>query len=165
MKQPNTSSKCEGINKDFNAITRRCVKKCKLNEERDSKFKCKVKKTKKNDSQRKEKSVKPKKISSLSQRKEKSVRPIKEFRELNVDDYKKILDFYNIPIPSTISSMKEEAESILSLKLCRCIKKLGVENEPKSIGICTKTIFNRKGLKRGKFSCSKKQSVSFLTNK
>jgi hypothetical protein len=57
----------------------------------------------------------------------------------------------------------QQAENILSEKLCRCIKKVDENDEKKSIAICTKTIFNRKGLKRGKFNCkvkdNKKQSV------
>jgi hypothetical protein len=51
----------------------------------------------------------------------------------------------------------------MATKLCKCIKQVGVKikNEPRSIGICSKTIFNRKGLSRGKFSCKKKQKVEF----
>ena len=53
----------------------------------------------------------------------------------------------------------KEAEKILSDKLCRCIKSVNkkgaLDNEPRSIGICTKTIFNNKGLTRGKFKCKK----------
>ena len=32
----------------------------------------------------------------------------------------------------------------------------------KSIGICTKTIFNNKGYSRGQFQCKKKQSVKII---
>jgi hypothetical protein len=49
----------------------------------------------------------------------------------------------------------------MASKLCRCIKKIGTENEARSIGICTKTIFNSKGFTRGNFQCKKKQSVKF----
>ena len=77
------------------------------------------------------------------------------------DDYKKILEFYKINIPKSKRLLKIQAEKILATKLCRCIKKVGLENESKSIGICTKTVLNRKGLTRGKFKCKGKQSVSF----
>jgi len=77
------------------------------------------------------------------------------------NDYKKILEFYKINIPKSIRLLKIQAEKILATKLCRCIKKIGLENESKSVGICTKTVLNRKGLTRGKFKCKGKQSVSF----
>ena len=77
------------------------------------------------------------------------------------NDYKKILEFYKINIPKSKRLLKIQAEKILATKLCRCIKKIGLENEPRSIGICTKTVLNRKGLTRGKFKCKGKQSVSF----
>ena len=51
-------------------------------------------------------------------------------------------------------------------KLCKCIKKIDPVYKAKSIGICTKTIFNRKGYSRGQFQCKKKQTVKFRrTNK
>ena len=78
--------------------------------------------------------------------------------ELNTTDYKKILEYYNKPIPKSSRLVKGAAEQILSQKLCRCIKKVGPP-EGKAIGICTKTIFNRKGYTRGKFKCKGKQSV------
>jgi hypothetical protein len=77
------------------------------------------------------------------------------------NDYKKILEFYKINIPKSKRLLKIQAEKILATKLCRCIKKIGLENESKSVGICTKTVLNRKGLTRGKFKCKGKQSVSF----
>jgi len=79
--------------------------------------------------------------------------------ELNTNDYKLILEFYNIPIPKTSRLIKTEAEKILAEKLCRCIKKLEPMNESRAIGICTKTILNRKGLTRGKFNCKGKKNI------
>ena len=79
-------------------------------------------------------------------------------------EYIKILDFYKVPIPSNPKDIKHAAESILSNKLCRCIKKVShgcTENEARAIGICTRGIFNKKGLKRGRFTCKKKRSVIF----
>jgi hypothetical protein len=83
--------------------------------------------------------------------------------ELKNKDYINILKFYKMNIPKSKRLLKQQAENILSEKLCRCIKKVDPENEKKSIAICTKSIFNRKELKRGKFNCkvkgNKKQSV------
>lgn len=84
-------------------------------------------------------------------------------------DYIKILEYYNISIPNNNKNIKEKAEEILANKLCSCIKKVGssIENEPKSIGICTKTIFNKRNMKRGKFTCKKnnKPRVKFTKTK
>jgi len=80
---------------------------------------------------------------------------------LTKNDYVNILDYYKLDVPKYIKDIKKKAEHTLAGKLCRCIKKLGLDNEPRSIGICTKSIFNRKGLKRGIFTCKKKRTVVF----
>jgi hypothetical protein len=80
--------------------------------------------------------------------------------ELTNKDYKQILDYYNKPIPKSNRLLKINAEKILAEKLCKCIKKLDPVNESKSIGICTKTVLNRKGYTRGKFQCKKKRSIT-----
>lgn len=86
--------------------------------------------------------------------------------ELTNKDYVSILKYYNLNIPRSKRLLKKQAEQIMAEKLCKCIKKIDPINEAKSIGICTKTIFNRKGYTRGKFQCKKKQSVKFRkTNK
>ncbi len=79
------------------------------------------------------------------------------------NDYIQILKYYNLPIPKSRQLLKEEGEKILALKLCKCIKKVDAtaNNEPRAIGICTKTIFNRKGLTRGKFKCKGRRYVDF----
>ena len=81
--------------------------------------------------------------------------------ELTNKDYVSILKYYNINIPKSKRLIKTHAEKIMAEKLCKCIKKIDPINEAKSIGICTKTIFNRKGYTRGKFDCKKNQSVKF----
>lgn len=81
--------------------------------------------------------------------------------EISDNDYKKILEFYDKPIPKSKKLLKIEAEQIMASKLCRCIKKIDTENEARSIGICTKTIFNRKGFTRGKFKCKGKKYITF----
>ena len=88
--------------------------------------------------------------------------------QLTINDYKHILEFYNKTIQKSQILMKKQAEHILATKLCKCIKKVGVKikNEPRSIGVCSKTLFNRRGFTRGKFTCKKKQKVEFKkTNK
>lgn len=88
--------------------------------------------------------------------------------QITINDYKHILEFYNKPIPKTQILIKTQAEHIMATKLCKCIKQVGVKikNEPRSIGICSKTLFKRKGFTRGKFTCRKKQKVEFKkTNK
>jgi hypothetical protein len=80
---------------------------------------------------------------------------------LTSDDYVKILQFYKMEIPKSKRLLKMLADKILGEKLCRCIKKIEPENESRSIGICTKTIFNRKGLTRGNFTCKRKRSVTY----
>ena len=86
--------------------------------------------------------------------------------ELTNKDYISILKYYKLNIPKSKRLLKKQAEKIMAEKLCKCIKKIDPENEAKSIGICTKTIFNRKGYSRGQFQCKKKLSVKFRkTNK
>uniref|UniRef100_A0A6C0E4H4 Uncharacterized protein n=1 Tax=viral metagenome TaxID=1070528 RepID=A0A6C0E4H4_9ZZZZ len=89
--------------------------------------------------------------------------------KISKKDYIKILEYYNISIPNNNKNIKEEAETILANKLCSCIKKVGpsIESEPKSIGICTKTIFNNRNMKRGKFTCKKrnKPRIKFTKTK
>lgn len=83
---------------------------------------------------------------------------------LNNNDYISILKYYNIKIPKSKMLIKAQAEKIMAQKLCKCIKKIDPIYEAKSIGICTKTIFNRKGITRGQFQCKKTQSVKFRKN-
>jgi hypothetical protein len=86
--------------------------------------------------------------------------------KLNNKDYINILQYYKLNVPKSKRLLKKQAEKIMAEKLCKCIKKIDPENEAKSIGICTKTVFNRKGYTRGQFQCKKKQSVKFRrTNK
>jgi hypothetical protein len=79
---------------------------------------------------------------------------------LTQHDYKQILEYYKMSIPSNKKQMKHDAEKIIAEKLCKCIKKLDPENESRSIGICTKTVINRKGFVRGNFQCKKKRVVT-----
>lgn len=79
--------------------------------------------------------------------------------KLTTKDYISILKFYKKSIPKTRRALKKQAESILAEKLCRCIKKVGLDEESRSIGICSKSIFKLKGLSRGRFTCKNKMKV------
>lgn len=83
-------------------------------------------------------------------------------RELTTKDYTTILKFYKIKIPRSRRLLKKQAEDIMADKLCKCIKKVDPVYEAKSIGICTKTIFNNKGFKRGKFTCTGKRRAKII---
>ena len=85
--------------------------------------------------------------------------------QLTINDYKHILEFYKKPIPKSKRLLKMQAEKILANKLCRCIKKIDKQNEARSIGICTKTVINNKGFKRGKFTCKKRETIQLNKNK
>jgi hypothetical protein len=85
--------------------------------------------------------------------------------QLNANDYKKILEYYKMEVPKSKRLMKNKAEHILGTKLCRCIKKVDIENEARSIGICTKTIINRKGYTRGTFKCKGKTTIKLSKGK
>ena len=80
--------------------------------------------------------------------------------ELTNNDYKQILEYYKKQIPKSSRLLKINAEKILAEKLCKCIKKIEPENEARSIGICSKTIFTRKGYTRGKFKCRGKRAIT-----
>ena len=86
-------------------------------------------------------------------------------------DYVNILKFYKLAVPRSKRLLKIAAEKVLNDKLCKCIKKVDTKNdtknekkndtknEKKSIAICTKSIFQNKGLRRGKFTCKKKRTL------
>ena len=82
--------------------------------------------------------------------------------KLTKKDYISILKFYKQHIQKSLRLLQKQAEQIMAQKLCKCIKKIDPINESKSIGICTKTIFNNKGYSRGQFQCKKKQSVKII---
>jgi hypothetical protein len=75
--------------------------------------------------------------------------------KLTLYDYKRILEFYEVDIPSSKSALKSIAEDLISTKMCKCI------NHLKSNKNCSKTIFN----KRGKFHCSKKRILKNKTQR
>jgi len=80
-------------------------------------------------------------------------------------DYSKILKYYKLKIPKNKKTLKLVAEDILAKKLCGCIKKIDTfknkKSESSAIAICTNSIFSKKGLKRGKFTCKNKMKTKF----
>lgn len=85
-------------------------------------------------------------------------------KDLTLQDYKNILQFYHLPTKGSYKDLKLQSENILSAKLCRCIKKVGSldirKNESKAIGICSRTILTSKGLTKGKFKCKGKRNIT-----
>lgn len=84
--------------------------------------------------------------------------------ELSTEDYKNILEYYKSPVPKSKQLLKKRAEKLLVSKLCRCIKKVDKGNEWRAIGICTKSVINKKGYSRGTFTCKKQQNISLKKN-
>jgi hypothetical protein len=80
---------------------------------------------------------------------------------LTHNDYIAILNYYNIPIKENTSNdkIKTLAEDILANKLCRCIKKVkkssNIKDEPRAIGLCKKTVIDRKNIRSYRFTCKK----------
>jgi hypothetical protein len=84
-------------------------------------------------------------------------------KSLTNTDYKTILEYYGIIVPSNLSKdiIKHKAEKILANKLCRCIKKVqktrkNKSNERKSIAICKNSVLKKKKLQSFLFKCKKK---------
>lgn len=85
---------------------------------------------------------------------------------LLLNDYKSILNYYNIDINGMKNSdIKKSAEGILAEKLCRCIKSVDKSNglETKAIAVCKNSIFTKKNLRISKFTCKKK--IKLLSSK
>lgn len=81
-------------------------------------------------------------------------------KSLKNKDFVSILNYYKLSVPTSKKTIRNNAENIMASKLCGCIKKVGPD-EGKSIGICTRNIFNNKGYTRGKFKCKKQRFVQF----
>jgi hypothetical protein len=84
--------------------------------------------------------------------------------DLNINDFKHILEYYNEPIPKSNRLTRAAAEQLIASKLCRCIKKIGGDDEQRAIGICTKTILNRRGYTRGNFKCRGSPTIKLKRN-
>lgn len=74
---------------------------------------------------------------------------------LSQNDYKKILKYYDMAIPSKSTSIKTDAEKVILDKLCRCIKKVSKTPAKNSIsiGVCKSSVLTSKRLKINRFRC------------
>jgi hypothetical protein len=77
---------------------------------------------------------------------------------LTKKDYINILKYYKANIPANPKTIRKNAEKLISTKLCRCINKLEPRYQGASIGTCTRTVINAKGLRRGAFRCTRKNN-------
>lgn len=75
-------------------------------------------------------------------------------KKLTKRDYKKITKFYK-----SKKHTRKNALKTISRKFCSCVEKVKAKKKGEAIGICTKSVINRKGFKRGKFSCKSKPSI------
>ena len=82
--------------------------------------------------------------------------------KLSISDYKKILKFYKLSVPKNKKTLEKKANKIIADKFCSCIKKVQQKfrEEGIAIGICTNSVINRKGYKRGKFKCKKRRTIN-----
>ena len=82
-------------------------------------------------------------------------------------DYKRILAYYNVPIPKNKKKIVPMAEKLLATKLCHCIKDVTKKiKEPKEKGataICTTSVLKNRRLKKKKFTCKKAYKITGLT--
>lgn len=89
--------------------------------------------------------------------------------KLNINDYKFILEYYKLSIPKSNKLIKSKALSIISNKLCKCIKKVSkkykLKNEANPIKLCTQSVITNKGFNRGFFTCKKKSNIILSKNK
>lgn len=75
-------------------------------------------------------------------------------KKLTKRDYRKITKFYK-----SKKHTRKNALKTISRKFCSCVEKVKAKKKGEAIGICTKSVINRKGFKRGKFSCKRKPSI------
>jgi|UniRef100_A0A6C0JCV3 hypothetical protein len=99
--------------------------------------------------------------------------------ELNKSDYRKIMKYYGLKIPRNNKTLKQNAESVLADKLCKCIKKVNKLRKTRSVnskrmvtrsmtrknnsnqlrasvGICKNSVLTKKQLNINRFSCKAK---------
>lgn len=86
-------------------------------------------------------------------------------KKLTRKDYETILAYYKVPFEhkEPLSSIRGQAEKVLSSKLCRCIKSVSTKSddsgEKRAIAICKSSILHRKKLSESGFKCRKHQSI------
>lgn len=84
--------------------------------------------------------------------------------DLTLSDYKKIVNYYQIPKTSN-KTYKQLAEDTLASKLCKCIKSVNNtnNNEKQAIAICRKNIFINRKIDFDQFKC--RNGARFLKKK
>ena len=86
---------------------------------------------------------------------------------LTQKDFIAILQYYDKKIPSSTKKLKEEAEKLLSQKLCRCIKKVKKSQkitESQSTGICKTSVLHKKNVAIHGFQCKKNKGFRKFPN-
>jgi hypothetical protein len=84
---------------------------------------------------------------------------IDEDMKLTRGDYIKILHHYQPETRRVVSSrmstatVKNLAHRILAEKLCRCVKSPNSVDEGRRIAYCTRSIFNKRGIRQHGFRC------------
>ena len=87
--------------------------------------------------------------------------------QLSHKDFKTILKYYKIKIPKSKKLTRKKAVNILAQKLCKCVKKLQRKTKKRqrkklrnpATRICSASIFNKRGIKHGRFNCKKKPKL------
>ena len=91
--------------------------------------------------------------------------------QLSHEDFKNILKYYKIKVPKSKKKTRKKAVNILAQKLCKCVKKLQRKTKKRrrkklrnpATRICSASIFNKRGIVHGRFTCKKKPK--FYVNK
>lgn len=87
------------------------------------------------------------------------------FSKLTNNDYRVILNYYNIPITKSTpnTKIKDLAEDILATKLCKCIKSVQKSTkdntESRSIALCKDSVIKKKKLHIYNFSCKNNKGL------
>ena len=90
--------------------------------------------------------------------------------KMRLNDYKTILKFYKIDTTlMTNNQIKEKAEHLLAVKLCKCIKNIAgpkrttksssSSNEKRAISICYNSVIKKKKIKIFNFNCKKTAKI------
>lgn len=72
--------------------------------------------------------------------------------------HRQIIEKYGETVPKTTRGRRTKATRLLNERFCRCIKKADTDgNHGRAIALCTRSIFTRRGFKRGSFTCKKRK--------
>lgn len=85
---------------------------------------------------------------------------------LSKQDYVRLLTTYDKTLfasevqRKTKKQLQRQVERKMATKLCRCIKKLEPRFGASSVGICTRSVVNRRGFTRGQFQCKPRTRIT-----